>query len=112
MRWRSAARECVVDLQGSAFSEDLDSLVGLALAGSGVVLAPDYAVRELLAAGRLVELLPGWQLPIAEGDTVQALSLPLPVAPESARLLVKFVANRLAVTKDSPSPGGLVKGSP
>ncbi|WP_374657860.1 LysR family transcriptional regulator [Inhella sp.] len=90
-----AASDGLVDVQGQVFSDDLDSLVGLALAGCGVVLAPDYSVRRQLAAGDLVDVLPRWQLPIPEGDCIQALTLPTPLAPESARAFVKFVAARL-----------------
>jgi hypothetical protein len=60
-----------------------------------VVLAPDYSVRHLLGRGQLIDLLPNWQLPIPEGDTIQALTLPLPMAPESARAFVRFVTKRL-----------------
>lgn len=84
-----------VDVQGQVFSDDLDSLVALAQAGCGVVLAPDYAVRRLLASGQLVDLLPSWQLPIPEGDCIQALTLPAPLAPDSARAFVRFVTARL-----------------
>lgn len=84
-----------VEAEGQVYSDDLGSLVGLALAGCGVVLAPDYSVRTLLSSGRLIDLLPGWQLPIPEGDTIQALTLPMPMAPENARAFVRFVAKRL-----------------
>lgn len=84
-----------VDVEGQVFSDDMGSLVGLAVAGCGVVLAPDYAVRHLVRGGQLVDLLPGWHLPIPEGDTIQALTLPRPMAPEHARAFVRFVAERV-----------------
>lgn len=97
LQWRHAdGRMSRLEAQGVAYSEELDSLIDLAVAGSGVLLAPDYAVRAPLARGELQDLLPGWQLPIAEGDTVQALTLPLPLAGDSARALVRFVADALA----------------
>jgi hypothetical protein len=40
--------------------------------------------------------LPGWRLPIPEGEAVQAITLPLALAPESARALVRFVRESLA----------------
>ncbi len=99
LAWLAGERREIVDAQGICVSEDLDSLIGLAAAGMGVVLAPDYGVAEQLKAGRLADLLPGWSLQITEGYTVQALTLPLPLAPASARALVRFVAARLP-----PSP--------
>jgi hypothetical protein len=39
-----------------------------------------------------VDALPGWRLPIQQGDQVVALTLPQPTAPEAARALVHFVA--------------------
>jgi DNA-binding transcriptional LysR family regulator len=96
LAWRRDGESTSVDGSGLVYSEDLDSLIGLALAGTGVVLAPDYAVAEALQDGRLIELLPGWSLQITDGYLVQALTLALPLAPASARALVKFVAERLA----------------
>ncbi len=80
-----------VEVQPGIWSDDMEALVTLARAGAGVVFAPDYCVQADLQAGRLVDLLPGWQLPVAEGDMVQALTLPPAIAPRSARELVKFV---------------------
>lgn len=96
LAWRRDTQTLSVDGNGLIYSEDMDSLVGLALAGAGVVLAPDYAVRDALGDGRLIELLPGWSLQLTEGYLVQALTLALPLAPASARALVNFVAERLA----------------
>jgi DNA-binding transcriptional LysR family regulator len=98
LRWMprdEASASVHVEAQAHVFSDDLGSLVGLAIAGCGVVLAPDYSVRHLLSSGQLIDLLPNWQLPIPEGDTIQTLTLPLPMAPESARAFVQFVKQRL-----------------
>ena len=98
LRWMhcDAAHASVhVEAEAQVFSDDLGSLVGLALAGCGVVLAPDYSVHHLLGSGQLIDLLPDWQLPIPEGDTMLALTLPLPMTPESARAFVQFVTKRL-----------------
>ena len=98
LRWMhcdAASALLQVQAEVQVFADDLGSLVGLSLAGCGVVLAPDYSVRHLLGSGQLIDLLPNWQLPIPEGDTIQALTLPLPMAPESARAFVRFVTKRL-----------------
>jgi hypothetical protein len=54
-------------------------------------------VREDVDRGLLVDALPGWRLPVAEGSQVQALTLPTTVAPQSARELVRFMRNQLSV---------------
>ncbi len=82
-----------VELRPAMSADDLGTLHAAARAGGGVVFTPDFAVRDDLARGTLVRALPGWRLPIPEGDTVQALTLPLAVAPEAARALVRFVAD-------------------
>jgi DNA-binding transcriptional LysR family regulator len=84
-----------VEVRPCMSADDLGTLQAAARAGAGIVFTPDFAVRDELARGTLVEVLPGWRLPIPEGDTVQALTLPLAVAPEAARALVRFVADAL-----------------
>jgi DNA-binding transcriptional LysR family regulator len=98
LQWRHADGRAAHGLaQGVAYSEDMDSLVGLAMAGMGVVLTMDYVVAGAVRSGQLVDLLPDWSLSLAEGYLVQALTLPLPTTSETARTLVRFVAERLRV---------------
>jgi len=85
-----------VTLQPAMTGDDLGTLQAAARAGGGVVFAPDYCVADDLARGLLVPALPGWQLPVPEGRAVQALTLPLAVAPEAARAVVRFVQQALA----------------
>ncbi|SEM98723.1 transcriptional regulator, LysR family [Loktanella fryxellensis] len=40
-----------------------DLLAQLAVAGQGIALLPDFLLRDAIAAGRLVRLLPDWQPP-------------------------------------------------
>jgi DNA-binding transcriptional LysR family regulator len=96
--WRHAAsgRSAQVDVMPSVVSEDMDGLIALARAGAGLVLAPRYAVQADLDQGGLIDMLPGWHLPVAEGDHVQALTLAPAVAGEGARALVRFVRDALA----------------
>lgn len=97
LRWhqRSSGAAAVVELQSQVSADNLEALLELARRGCGVVLAPDFCVREDLALGRLVDVLPDWELPIAEGDCVQALTLPAATAGANARALVRMVAQRL-----------------
>ncbi len=96
--WRHGAsgKSAQVDVVPAVTSEDMDGLMALARAGGGVVLAPSYCVQVDLLQDRLVNVLPGWHLPVAEGATVQALTLPHPLASESARSLVRYVREALA----------------
>lgn len=90
-----SSRSLIRKGQSCTFSMDMDSLVGLARAGAGVVLAPDYCVTTDLGEGRLVDLMPAWRLPVAEGDAVMALTLARPLAGEAARALVRHVVRRM-----------------
>jgi DNA-binding transcriptional LysR family regulator len=83
-------------------ADDMGSLIAMARAGGGVVFAPDFSVRDDVAAGRLVDALPCWRLPVPEGQAVQALTLPLAVAPASARSLVSFVREALGTATIPP----------
>lgn len=98
MQWQrpGSRRRVQLALDPAVVADDLGTLLALARGGGGVVFAPDFAAAADVAAGRLVDALPGWRLPIQQGDQVVALTLPLPTAPEAARVLVRFVAAALA----------------
>lgn len=103
LQWHSCSgpeRE-TVEVQPHISADSLEALVALARRGQGVVLAPDFCVQADLAAGRLHDLLPDWHLPIAEGDCVQALTLPVHTAGANARALVRLVAARLEQTRSA-----------
>lgn len=89
-------RRETVKLHPAVLADDMGSLVAVARAGGGVVFAPDFCVREDLQAGRLVDVLPGWRLPVPEGALVQAITLPLSLTSPAARALVDFVRQALA----------------
>jgi DNA-binding transcriptional LysR family regulator len=93
-RQRSAS--AAVPIEPALVADDLNTLLAVARAGGGIVFAPDFSVTADLAVGALINALPGWHLPVELGDSVQALTLPLSVAPESARALVNFVRQALA----------------
>lgn len=98
MNWQHqrSGRSMAVNIQPTVVGDDLGTLQAIAAGGGGVVFAPDYCVREQLAREALVNVLPGWTLPVNEGHTLVALTLPLSAAPESARALVHFVRDALA----------------
>lgn len=86
-----------VTIQPAMVGDELGTLQAAARAGGGVYFSPDFAVRADVRNGLLVDALPGWRLPVIEGGQVMALTLPVTVAPESARELVRFVRSQLAV---------------
>ena len=85
-----------VTLAPAMLGDDTGTLQAAARAGGGIYFAADYCVAEDLQRGLLVDALPGWHLPVAVGNAVQALTLPLTVAPEGARALVRYVRDALA----------------
>ncbi|MDI4635073.1 LysR family transcriptional regulator [Pelomonas sp. V22] len=93
-------------LQASTWGSDIESLLALARAGAGVVMAPDFCVPP---GDVLVDLLPGWRLTVAEGEWVQALTLPAPAASETARAFVGFVKAELA---QGPAAGAPLHDAP
>lgn len=98
LQWRHLQERssATVELQPHVSADNLEALTALARAGAGVVLAPDFCVAQDVAQGHLVDLLPQWELPIAEGSSVQALTLPAHIAGANARALVRRVAQGLA----------------
>lgn len=102
MAWqRGRGQPVPVSIDPAISADDLGTLLAIARAGGGVVFAPDFALQADLAAGTLVDVLPGWRLPVAQGDQVVALTLPLTTAPERARALVQALRQALAA-----APGG------
>jgi DNA-binding transcriptional LysR family regulator len=98
LRWHHESTGQVeeVQLEPAMVADDAGTLQAAARGGGGVVFAADFSVADDLARGLLVDALPGWHLPVAVGQAVQALTLPLAVAPESARALVRHVREALA----------------
>lgn len=98
LRWQHDASGRVhnVTVRAAMVGDDLGTLQAVARAGGGVLFAPDFCVHDDLAQGRLVPALPGWHLPVPDVGVVQALTLPLAVAPRSARALVHYVLDALS----------------
>lgn len=84
-----------VTIEPAMMGDDAGTLQAAARAGAGVLFAADFSVEEDLSRGLLVEALPGWHLPVPVGSSVQALTLPVSDAPESARALVRHVREAL-----------------
>lgn len=78
-----------VEIKPKVSSNQMSSLMKVALAGGGVALVPRYICRPEIEAGRLIEVLPGW---VGTGFPVSMVT-PLSVT-SSARL--KITTDRLA----------------
>jgi LysR substrate binding domain. len=63
-RFADAQGEHVVPISGRFQANDVKALLAAALNGGGVILAPEEAVKDEIAAGRLVRLLNGYQAPV------------------------------------------------
>ena len=82
-----------MELRACAWGGDIESLLAMARAGGGVVMAPDFCVPS---GDVLIDLLPGWRLVVTEGEWVQALTLPAPAGSETARAFVAFARAELS----------------
>jgi LysR family transcriptional regulator for bpeEF and oprC len=80
---RSARGTVHVPVRAKIVSNQMSSLMSMAVAGAGVALVPKYLCQQELNRGRLIRLLPDWSTP---GMPVSIIS---PLAPSSsARLKV------------------------
>ncbi len=81
-----------VAVEGNLAADNGDALVAAAVAGVGIVLAHDFMVKKELAAGDLVEILPGHAPP---GPPIAALSAPGRNASPKVRAFIDFVRTLL-----------------
>ena len=62
----AADRRCVLRPPAVATSDSMGFLLQTSMAGGGITLLPAYVCQPAIAAGRLVPLLPGWDVPSYE----------------------------------------------
>jgi DNA-binding transcriptional LysR family regulator len=81
-RWgfTRAGTRTEVDVRPMVETNDAEVLRGLAVAGAGLTVLPDYLAEEDLESGRLVALLPGWQMARVPIHAVYASAAGLPRA--------------------------------
>jgi len=110
--WRfinQAGKLLEVPITGSLQSDNGPALLIATLAGVGVAVMPDWAVREHLAAGRLVSVLPGYQASHVEFDNgIYAVFQHATQIPTKVRVFVDFIAahfkERLPEAPRRPEP--------
>jgi DNA-binding transcriptional LysR family regulator len=95
MQWRLAGPRGVerVDVTGVVVADDLGTVRLFALAGAGVALMPDVAVRTEVERGALVRVLPAYALRDAP---VHLVSPPLRHVPARVTLLRDFLLSEIA----------------
>jgi DNA-binding transcriptional LysR family regulator len=85
-----------VRMRGMIAIDATPTVLAAVRAGAGVSVVPDYLVRDDLAAGRLVHLLPEWQLPTGGIYAVY------PAARFRAPKVARFVEMLSAAERDHP----------
>ncbi len=86
-----------VRVAGPLLSDDGETLVIACTQGAGIMLAPNWLVGQELADGRLVRVLPGWELDV--DGAVQLVLPPGRFVPAKTRAFVERV-----VAEFTPSP--------
>jgi DNA-binding transcriptional LysR family regulator len=81
-----------VPLRGPFAANNSEALREAALAGLGVTLLPDFSAAPALAAGQLIELLPGWRAVGAFGTHLWAIRPYAAQVPRGVRALVDWIA--------------------
>ncbi len=91
----------VVAVAGNLIANSLGVVKGLVLAGGGIGAMPPHIVRDEIASGRLVRVLPGWEArPVEVSYVIAARKL----LPAKTRL---FVDELVAHFRANPSLAGL-----
>lgn len=91
-RFRSPDREAVVDVKGTLVSNHAEMLVEAACHGLGLVFCPLFFTAPSLRDGRLVQVLPAWQVPLS----ISAVFPNARHVPAKVRLLIDFLVAQFA----------------
>jgi DNA-binding transcriptional LysR family regulator len=97
-RWRLSLGQqaFLVRPQGRLSSDNYDLLLAACLAGQGVLDCPHWSVQPLLASGRLVQLLPEYQIaPDAFGPLILAVYPSHCRATRKVQTFIEFVSDFL-----------------
>lgn len=86
--------------RGPVMADSGDFLAGMAAAGLGVVMLPDFIAQEYLDTGRLVRVLEDWSAPPIAVHALFAQSRNMPLR---LRRFVDFLVAELAPGPDDPS---------
>jgi DNA-binding transcriptional LysR family regulator len=88
-RGRAASKEKVtVSVVGSFAANNSEALRDAAVAGLGIALLPDFSAQDALRAGRLIQVLPGWDPVNSFGGFIYAVR---PYSAHVPRAVAAFV---------------------
>ena len=90
-RFTRAAEHRSVTVKASIFLDATLAVREAVRHGAGLSVLPDYAIADDLAAGRLIEVLPQWQLP---SGGIHAVFPPARFRPAKVRAFVELLAER------------------
>ena len=96
-RFSGPEGEATVKVAGNLRANVAEGLLDAVLGGLGIAALPSFALGDALRSGRLVRLLPDYQL---TESTLYAVFLPDRRLPERIRSFVQFLADRYAGTPD------------
>jgi DNA-binding transcriptional LysR family regulator len=90
-RFERAGQQESVRVGGRVWSNNGDALHHAALAGLGIVINPTFIIADALREGRLVPVLPGWEVPML---SVNAVYPPNRFLPAKTRAFIDHLAAR------------------
>jgi len=82
------APKLTVPIAGPFAANNSEALREAALAGLGIALLPDFSAQAALRAGKLVQVLPGWQPVGSFGEQLYAIRPYSPYVPRAVQALV------------------------
>jgi DNA-binding transcriptional LysR family regulator len=87
------ATEATVQLQGRLRVDDTDALLELAIAGRGIALLPAWATGAAVREGKLIRLLPDWEVrPTRAEPAIWAVYPPKKTVSSKVRAFIDFYA--------------------
>jgi DNA-binding transcriptional LysR family regulator len=99
-KWQFIVNDRVqgVSVSGRILADNGDVLMQAAMRGLGIAYLPEFIVRDLLGAGKLVEILATYAMP---GIGIYAVLPGNRHIPQRVRILLDFVSKKLATTEVS-----------